>query len=136
VAERTEADGEAGVGDAGPVTKARVGVRQANIGQEPVRRSALELAEDPREMKHAHPRRARSGVAAFYGGDVKTLGELLPEEFVGIGMNDAPSQIGSGPLQARERFMNEEVDSSASRFLKRRRSGSAISSCFMGATRP
>jgi hypothetical protein len=27
---------------------------------------------------------------AFYGGDVKALGELLPEEFVGIGMNEAP----------------------------------------------
>lgn len=27
---------------------------------------------------------------AFYGGDVKALRELLPEEFIGIGMNDAP----------------------------------------------
>ncbi len=27
---------------------------------------------------------------AYFGGDVKTLGELLPPEFIGIGMNEAP----------------------------------------------
>jgi hypothetical protein len=27
---------------------------------------------------------------AYFGGDVKTLGDLLPQEFIGIGMNDAP----------------------------------------------
>lgn len=27
---------------------------------------------------------------AYFGGDVRTLGELLPQEFIGIGMNDAP----------------------------------------------
>src|SRR5229473_470132 len=27
---------------------------------------------------------------AFYDGDVKALGDLLPEEFIGINMNDAP----------------------------------------------
>ena len=27
---------------------------------------------------------------AYFGGDVKTLGSLLPPEFVGIGMNDGP----------------------------------------------
>ena len=27
---------------------------------------------------------------AFFGGDVKTLGDLLPEEFIGIGMTEAP----------------------------------------------
>jgi hypothetical protein len=27
---------------------------------------------------------------AYFGGDVKTLGNLLPEEFIGIGMNDGP----------------------------------------------
>ena len=27
---------------------------------------------------------------AFFAGDVKTLGDLLPEEFIGVGMNDAP----------------------------------------------
>lgn len=27
---------------------------------------------------------------AFYGGDVKALGDLLPEEFIGVAMNDAP----------------------------------------------
>ena len=27
---------------------------------------------------------------AFYDGDVKTLGDLLPEDFIGINMNDAP----------------------------------------------
>jgi hypothetical protein len=27
---------------------------------------------------------------AYFGGDVKTLGDLLPPEFIGIGMNDGP----------------------------------------------
>jgi len=27
---------------------------------------------------------------AYFGGDVKALGDLLPPEFIGIGMNDAP----------------------------------------------
>lgn len=27
---------------------------------------------------------------AFFGGDVKALGDLLPQEFIGLGMNDAP----------------------------------------------
>jgi hypothetical protein len=27
---------------------------------------------------------------AYFAGDVKTLGDLLPPEFIGIGMNDAP----------------------------------------------
>lgn len=27
---------------------------------------------------------------AYFGGDVKTLGDLLSEEFIGIGMQDAP----------------------------------------------
>ena len=27
---------------------------------------------------------------AYFGGDVKGLGELLPQEFIGIGMNDGP----------------------------------------------
>jgi hypothetical protein len=27
---------------------------------------------------------------AYFGGDVKTLGDLLPEEFIGIGMNEGP----------------------------------------------
>jgi ketosteroid isomerase-like protein len=27
---------------------------------------------------------------AYFGGDVKALGDMLPEEFIGIGMQDAP----------------------------------------------
>jgi hypothetical protein len=27
---------------------------------------------------------------AYFAGDVKTLGDLLPEDFIGIGMNDGP----------------------------------------------
>jgi hypothetical protein len=27
---------------------------------------------------------------AYFGGDVKTLGDLLPQEFIGIGMNGGP----------------------------------------------
>jgi len=27
---------------------------------------------------------------AYFAGDVKTLGDLLPQEFIGIGMNEAP----------------------------------------------
>lgn len=27
---------------------------------------------------------------AYFGGDVKALGDLLPQEFIGIGMNEAP----------------------------------------------
>ena len=27
---------------------------------------------------------------AYFGGDVKALGDLLPQEFIGIGMNDGP----------------------------------------------
>jgi hypothetical protein len=42
VAERPEAHGEAGVSHGRPLTKAGVGVREADIGQEAVRRSALD----------------------------------------------------------------------------------------------
>ena len=59
VAERAETDGEAGVGDAGPVAKARGGVRQADVGEHTMWRSALEFRKDPREVKQAHPRVAR-----------------------------------------------------------------------------
>ena len=70
MAQRPEADGEAGIGDAGAVTQASRGVRQADLGQRTVRRTAFELREDAREVKHAHPgiaceqrERERLGVA-------------------------------------------------------------------------
>ena len=33
---------------------------------------------------------------AYFAGDVRTLGDLLPEEFIGISMDDAPF---AGPRQ-------------------------------------
>jgi Domain of unknown function (DUF4440) len=41
---------------------------------------------------------------AFYDGDVKALGEVLPEEFIGIGMNDAPFADRAKILDASRAF--------------------------------
>ena len=41
---------------------------------------------------------------AFFGGDVKTLGDLLPEEFIGIGMNDGPFTDRATILEASRAF--------------------------------
>jgi hypothetical protein len=41
---------------------------------------------------------------AFFGGDVKTLGELLPQEFTGIGMNDGPFTDLAATLEASRAF--------------------------------
>jgi hypothetical protein len=48
-------------------------------------RPAAEAAVDPEVLT------AREAAwRAYFGGDVKTLGDLLPQEFIGIGMNDGP----------------------------------------------
>ena len=47
---------------------------------------------------------------AFYDGDVKTLGDQLPEDFIGTNMNDSPSRIEPRCLMPRERFVSEAVD--------------------------
>ena len=41
---------------------------------------------------------------AYFAGDVKTLGDLLPEEFIGIGMNDAPFAGRAGTLEDARAF--------------------------------
>src|SRR4029450_988493 len=41
---------------------------------------------------------------AVYGGEVKALGEVLPEEFIGIGMNDAPFADRAKILDASRAF--------------------------------
>ncbi len=41
---------------------------------------------------------------AFFGGDVKTLGDLLPAEFIGLGMNDAPFADRATTLEASRTF--------------------------------
>jgi hypothetical protein len=41
---------------------------------------------------------------AFYGGDVKTLGALLTEEFIGLGMNDGPFTDRATTLEAARAF--------------------------------
>ncbi len=41
---------------------------------------------------------------AFFGGDVKTLGDLLPPEFIGIGMNDGPFTDLTATLDASRAF--------------------------------
>jgi ketosteroid isomerase-like protein len=41
---------------------------------------------------------------AFYDGDVKALGELLPEEVIAIGMNDAPFADRAKILDASRAF--------------------------------
>ena len=41
---------------------------------------------------------------AFYGGDVTTLGDLLPPEFIGIGMNEAPFADRARTLDASRAF--------------------------------
>ena len=41
---------------------------------------------------------------AFYDGDVKTLGEVLPEDFIGINMNDSPFTNRAKVLDASRAF--------------------------------
>ena len=41
---------------------------------------------------------------AFFGGDAKTLGDLLPEEFLGLGMNDGPFTNRAMTLEASRAF--------------------------------
>ena len=41
---------------------------------------------------------------AFYGGDEKTLGELLPQEFIGISMNEAPFTDRAQTIEASRAF--------------------------------
>ena len=41
---------------------------------------------------------------AFYDGDVKTLGDMLPEDFIGINMNDAPFTNRAKVLDAARAF--------------------------------
>ena len=41
---------------------------------------------------------------AFFGGDVKALGDLLPQEFIGIGMNEAPFTDRAKTLDASRAF--------------------------------
>ena len=59
-----------------------------------------------RSIRRSWPRAKRRG-GPYFAGDVKTLGDLLAAEFIGIGMNDA-SVRGSRqrPSRARARFAN------------------------------
>ena len=41
---------------------------------------------------------------AYFAGDVKTLGDLLPEEFIGIGMNEGPFADRAGTLDGARKF--------------------------------
>jgi hypothetical protein len=41
---------------------------------------------------------------AYFGGDVKTLGDLLPEEFIGIGMTDTPFTDRASTLDGARAF--------------------------------
>ena len=41
---------------------------------------------------------------AYFGGDVKTLGELLPPEFIGIGMYDDPFADRASTLEGARAF--------------------------------
>ena len=42
---------------------------------------------------------------AFYDGDVKALGDMLPEEFIGINMNDGPFANRAQILDAARAFV-------------------------------
>lgn len=41
---------------------------------------------------------------AYFGGDLKTLGDLLPDEFIGIGMNDGPFADRARTLEGARAF--------------------------------
>ena len=41
---------------------------------------------------------------AYFAGDVKTLGDLLPAEFIGIGMNDGPFADRATTLDGARKF--------------------------------
>ena len=56
-----------------------------------IRSAAANAAIDPEVLA------AREAAwRAYFGGDVKALGDLLPQEFIGIGMNDGSLR---GPRQ-------------------------------------
>ena len=44
---------------------------------------------------------------AYFGGDVKTLGDLLPPEFIGIGMNDGPFADRATTLDGSRKFKDQ-----------------------------
>lgn len=44
---------------------------------------------------------------AYFSGDVKTLGDLLPQEFIGIGMNDGPFADRSTTLDGSRKFKEQ-----------------------------
>jgi hypothetical protein len=41
---------------------------------------------------------------SYFAGDVKTLGDLLPQEFIGIGMNDGPFTDRAATLEGARTF--------------------------------
>ena len=43
----------------------------------------------------------------YFAGDVKALGDLLPEEFIGLGMNDAPFAGRAGTLEDARAFRED-----------------------------
>ena len=44
---------------------------------------------------------------AYFAGDVQTLGELLPPDFIGIGMNEAPFADRSSTLEGARKFREQ-----------------------------
>lgn len=47
-------------------------------------------SSDEHGYRPGSSRRARERLARYFAGDVQTLGDLLPPEFIGIGMNEGP----------------------------------------------
>jgi len=44
---------------------------------------------------------------AYFGGDVKTLGDLLPQEFIGIGMDNGPFADRATTLDGSRKFKEQ-----------------------------
>jgi hypothetical protein len=71
---------------------------------------------------------------AYLAGDVKALGDLLPREFIGLGMTDGPFTDRANTLDEARHFRSRAHGSFAWHFRKPRRSNSATSSCSTDAT--
>jgi hypothetical protein len=85
MAERAEADGEAGLGDARAVSQSRGGLREAHVEQQPMWRPPLELGEHAGKVKQTHAGFAR-------------------EDFIGIGMEEAPFADRATTLEGARAF--------------------------------
>jgi hypothetical protein len=72
---------------------------------------------------------------AYFAGDVKTLGDLLPPEFIGLGMTDGPFTDRAKTLDEARAIQQKGGRLVRLAFPETQAQNSAMSSCSTGATK-